>query len=109
MAIMLSCPAVSCRESCSCSSTAAGARLVVGFISGAGAAGWMENAEQPDRIGSRILQAVHHSIGQVDARPGAEFARVQMPFEMQNSTALQYVDCFLVGVPLKRPFTPPPP
>src|SRR5437764_95698 len=101
IAIIPSCPDVSCRESCSPFSRLLWAASVV-FISGAGAARRMKNPEHSNRRGTGIFQAVHHAIRQINACARSEFARVHLPFQVQNAVSFENEDHFFVCVQMKR-------
>src|SRR5260370_42508217 len=98
IAIMLSWPVVSWRESCSCSSI----RSVFCVIGRAGASRRMENAEQPDGRRAGILKAVDDAIGQINARTGSEVVGVPLFLEMQESLPFEAVGSFFVGVVVER-------
>src|SRR5436309_8099552 len=93
IAIMLSWAEVSWRESCSPFSTPL-VRASVVFIRSAGAARRMKDAQQPDRRGSGVLQAVQDAVGQINARIGVEFTRRHLSFQVQDSAAFENQRCF---------------
>ena len=101
MAIMLSWPVVSWRESCSpCSMPRPAASLV--FIRNAGTAGRVERAQQLNGGVPGILYAVPDAGRKVDAAARVEFTLFFI--HMHDSAAFQNENDFLVGVVMERRF-----
>src|SRR5580658_469282 len=95
IAIILSWPAVSWRDSCSPFSMAPEAASAI-FVGFARTTRWIECAQKLDGGGARILHAVAHSYREVNAAARSEFARCVIG--MHDPMTLQDENHFFVGM-----------